>query len=47
MVGFAVGTGAIADRKGYNFTLFAALGLFLGIFGILIAAVIPKKKPAY
>jgi len=46
-VGFAAGTGAIADRKGYNFVLFATIGFFLGVIGILIAAVLPKKKPAY
>ena len=47
MAGFRIGTGMIADRKGYNFLLFAVIGLFLGIFGLLIAAVLPKKKAAY
>ena len=47
MAGFTIGTGMIADRKGYNFLLFAVIGLFLGIFGLLIAAVLPKKKAAY
>jgi hypothetical protein len=47
MLGFGVGSGMLADRKGYNFVLFAIIGLFLGIIGLLIAAVLPKKKPAY
>jgi hypothetical protein len=47
MLGFGFGSGAIADRKGYNFVLFAVIGLFLGIIGLLIALVLPKKKPAY
>ncbi len=47
MLGFGFGSGAIADRKGYNFVLFAIIGLFLGIIGLLIALVLPKKKPAY
>jgi hypothetical protein len=45
--GSASAAGAIADRKGYNFVLFAVIGLFLGIIGLLIALVLPKKKPAY
>lgn len=44
---FAVGTGKIAEGKGYSFGLFAAIGFFLGIFGLLVAAVLPRKKPAY
>lgn len=47
MAGFTIGTGMIADRKGYNFLLFAIVGLFLGIFGLLIAAVLPRRKSAY
>jgi MFS family permease len=44
IIGLAVLAGWLADRKGYNFVLFAILGLFLGILGVLVAAVIPKKK---
>jgi MFS family permease len=44
IVGLAVLAGWLADRKGYNFVLFAILALFLGILGVLVAAVIPKKK---
>ncbi len=47
MVGFAVGSDRIAERKGYSFTLFAFLGLFLGILAIIVAALIPRKKAAY
>lgn len=43
MLVFAVGSGWIADRKGRSFTGWAVAGLFLGIFGILLAAVMPKK----
>jgi hypothetical protein len=46
-IGFAVGTGTIADRKGYNFVLFAFLGLFFGLIAILVALILPRKKPAY
>jgi hypothetical protein len=47
MAGFTIGTGMIADRKGYNFLLFAIVGLFLGIFGLLLAAVLPRRKTGY
>jgi hypothetical protein len=39
-------SGWLAERKGYSFALFALLGFFLGVFAILIAAVIPRKQPA-
>ena len=45
MAGFTIGTGMIADRKGYNFLLFAVIGLFLGIFGLLIAACCRRRRP--
>ena len=44
MVVFVVGTGWVAERKGYSFGLFVALGLFLGIIGLIIAFVVPRKK---
>jgi MFS family permease len=46
MAGLTVLAGWLADRKGYNFVLFAVLALFLGIFAVLIAAILPKKKTA-
>jgi MFS family permease len=46
IVRLTVLAGWLADRKGYNFILFAILALFLGIFAVLIAAVLPKKKTA-
>ena len=47
MAAFAVGTGAIADRKGRNVIGWSMVGLFLGILGLLLAAVMPSKKPAF
>jgi hypothetical protein len=44
---FAVGTGKVAEGKGYSFALFAFVGFFFGIFGLLVAAVLPRRKPAY
>jgi MFS family permease len=47
IIGFPVGTGYIADRKGRRFVAWAAVGFFLGIIGLLIAVLVPAKKPAY
>ncbi len=44
---FAFGTGGLASRKGYNAVLWSVIGLFLGIIGLLIAALLPEKKPAF
>jgi hypothetical protein len=46
-VAFVVGTGYVAERKGYSFGLFAALGLFLGVIALIIAVVLPKKTRAF
>ena len=46
-IGVTVGTGYIADRKGRSFLAWAAVGFFLGVIGLLIAAVVPAKKPSY
>ena len=46
-VGVTVGTGYIADRKGRSFLAWAAIGFFLGVLGLLLAAVVPAKKPSY
>ena len=40
----AYATGRIASKKGYNYTLFAIIGFFTGIIGLIIAAVIPDKN---
>jgi hypothetical protein len=47
MAVFAFGTGGLASRKGYNAVLWSVIGLFLGIIGLLIAALLPEKKPAF
>ena len=46
ITGVTVLAGWLADRKGYNFLLFAILGLFLGVLAVLVAAIIPKKRTA-
>ena len=46
-IGVTVGTGYIADRKGRSFLAWAAVGFFLGVIGLLIAAVVPAKTPSY
>jgi predicted PurR-regulated permease PerM len=43
---FAYNTGRIAARKGRRAVPWAMLGLFLGIFGVLIAYFTPAKEPA-
>jgi MFS family permease len=45
-LGFALLSGWLADRKGYSFPLFAFIGLLLGPFAVIIAAVMPPKRPA-
>jgi uncharacterized membrane protein YiaA len=47
MVGLVVGTGYLAERKGYSFGLFAVLGLFLGVIALIVALVLPKKAPSF
>ena len=44
LAGCAWGSGAIARGKGYDFAPFCILGFFLGIIGIIIAAVLPNKS---
>jgi hypothetical protein len=39
-------SGWLGERKGYSFALFACLALFLGVIAVLVAALIPQKKPA-
>ena len=47
VLAFTLGTGRIAERKGHSFALWAAIGFFLGIIGLVIALLIPRKSPAY
>jgi hypothetical protein len=44
---FAYGTGRIAARKGRNAVRWGVLGFFLGIFGLLIAYLVPARRPAF
>jgi hypothetical protein len=44
VVGCTVATGYIGERKGYSFGLFVALGFVLGVLGLIVAAVVPRKK---
>ena len=46
ITGVTVLAGWLADRKGYNFVLFAILGLFLGVLAVLVAAILPKRETA-
>jgi MFS family permease len=39
-------TAFIADRKGRGVLPWAMIGLFLGIFGILLAALVPRSAEA-
>jgi hypothetical protein len=47
MSAFALGTGWVASRKGRNAVAWSMVGLFLGVIGLLLAAVMPSKKPAF
>ena len=44
---FAYATGRMADKKGYSYAAFAAIGLFLPLIGLIIAAVLPDKNAAH
>jgi hypothetical protein len=37
-------TGLIASRKGRSAVLWAFFGFFLGIFGVLLAAIVPARS---
>jgi hypothetical protein len=47
VVGCTAGTGYLAERKGRSFLGWAAVGFIFGIFGLIVAACLPKKKPAF
>lgn len=40
----AVASGNMASKKGYSYIAFALLGLFTGIIGVIVAAVLPDKR---
>jgi hypothetical protein len=44
---FTIGTGQIAGRKGRNPVAWSMVGLFLGIFGMVLALALRPKKPAF
>ena len=44
---FTFGTGWVASRKGRNAVAWSLIGLFFGVFGLLVAALMPSKKPAF
>ena len=43
MVGLPLATGYVAERKGRSFLGWAAVGFFLGIVGLAVALVIPRR----
>jgi hypothetical protein len=43
MLTTSVTAGWLADRRGYSFVLFAILGLFFPIVGLIVALVLPTK----
>jgi hypothetical protein len=44
---FTFGTGWVASRKGRNVVAWSLIGLFFGVLGLLVAALVPSKKPAF
>lgn len=46
-VAIAVWSGSAASHKGYSYWLGFVLGLFLGLIGRIIVAVLPEKHPHY
>ena len=47
MAAFALGTGWVASNKGRNAVAWSLIGLFLGVIGLLLAVLMPAKKPAF
>lgn len=43
---FGYASGRMADKKGYSYAAFAAIGFFLPLIGLVIAAVLPDKNAA-
>ena len=37
-------SGNMASKKGYNYNVFALLGLITGFIGVIVAAVLPDKR---
>ena len=40
---FGWGSGTIARNKGYSFGLFFVIGFFLGLIGLIVALLIPRR----
>lgn len=45
-VACSLGSAYIAANKGRNVVGYAILGFFLPLIGLIVAAVVPSKKPA-
>jgi hypothetical protein len=43
MLGVPLATGYVAERKGRSFLGWAAIGFVLGIVGLVVALVIPRR----
>ena len=43
---FTFGTGWVASNKGRNAVAWSLIGLFLGVIGLVLALLMPSKKPA-
>lgn len=40
---FGIASGKVAEKKGYSYNAFGALGFFLGAIGLIVALVMPDK----
>lgn len=40
---FGIASGKVAQKKGYSYSAFCALGFFLGVIGLIVALVMPDK----
>lgn len=47
MVGITWATAVVAARRGHRAWMGGFLGFFLGIIGLLLVAILPRRKPAY
>jgi hypothetical protein len=43
MLGLPLATGYVAERKGRSFLGWAAIGFFLGVVGLAVALVVPRR----
>jgi hypothetical protein len=47
VVGITWATAVVAARRGHRAWMGAVLGFFLGLIGLLLVAILPRRKPAY